>query len=583
MARVHEAEDLRLGRRVAVKILLPQFTTDADFLRRFQQEARLAASLSHPNVVGVYDVGQDGLSNYIVMELVDGQSLKEKIQKDGQLPVAEAIRIALEVCAALTAAHAHNLIHRDIKPQNILLTESGQVKVADFGIARRTSSSTITQTGTVLGSVHYLSPEQATGQEAGPRADLYALGVTLFEMLTARLPFDAENPVAVAMQHVQSAPPLPRQFNRSVPPALEAIVLRLLAKHPAERFPDAAAVAEALRGILGHASGSTRVMRPVAAPSAPPPEATAVTQPATGISRTRVMPVTAAPASVTTLSAAPPPAKRPARSGRRSVLIGTGFGAAGALAIVVILLLLASGGSPNLGGVAGPAATPTRTLTSTPRPAATHKPSVTRTATKVVHRATKTPSETPGPSMTPTPKLYWTATASARFTPTLTPVPPTPTVTDTTIPSSTRTFTVTPTATDTATISPTPTSTLTATPTLPPTFTPTYTPSPYPTALPTWTVTPVPSSTFAPAPTLPPTATLEPPTVVVISPTVWLPTPEPDTTPGVTPESGTPVLESPTPIGCPVPTASAGSTTPGPDVTPNGSPGAAGPTATFVG
>ena len=271
MGRVHEAEDLRLGRHVAIKVLLSQLTTDPDFLRRFEQEGRLAASLSHPNVVGVYDVGQDGQLHYIVMELVDGQTLKEAIGKTTPLPVPEAIRIAVEVCAALSAAHARGLIHRDIKPQNILLTADGQVKVADFGIARRTTATAATQTGTVLGSVHYLSPEQARGLDAGPPADLYALGITLFEMLTGRLPFTADNPIAVAMQQVQSQPPLPRQFNRSIPPALEAIILKLLAKNPAERYPDAASLTVALRGVLSQAGGATRVARPVAPQPQPPP------------------------------------------------------------------------------------------------------------------------------------------------------------------------------------------------------------------------------------------------------------------------------------------------------------------------
>ena len=526
MARVHEAEDLRLGRRVAIKILLPQFTADDDFLRRFQLEARLAASLSHPNVVGVFDVGQDGSSYYIVMELVDGQSLKERIQKNGPLPVAEALRIALEVCAALSAAHAHNLIHRDIKPQNILLTADGQVKVADFGIARRTSSSTMTQTGTVLGSVHYLAPEQATGQEAGPRADLYALGVTLFEMLTGRLPFDAENPVAVAMQHVQSAPPLPRQFNRSIPPALEAVVLRLLAKNPAERYPDAMAVADALRGILGHATGNTRVMSPVAPPEDAKPAPSPGQQTAPLGTHTRIMPVTAAPQTVTVLPADTGSAGStpPRRSGRRSVLIGAGFGTIGALAIVVVLLLLASGGSPSFGGVASVASTPTVTQTTPPSPTASHTQAPSPTSTRIVPRATRTSTWTPAPTSTPSPIIYWTATASARFTPTWTPVPPTPTVTDSPIPTLTRTPTATPTQTDTPTVTTTPT--FTSTPTA--TATPPDTSTPLPTAPPTWTVTPLPTDTPSalPTATLPlPTATLPLPTATLPLPTATLPLP----------------------------------------------------------
>ncbi len=585
MARVHEAEDLRLGRRVAVKILLPQFTADADFLRRFQLEARLAASLSHPNVVGVYDVGQDGSSYFIVMELVDGQSLKERIEKGGPLPVAEAVRIALEVCAALSAAHAHNLIHRDIKPQNILLTEGGQVKVADFGIARRTSSSTMTQTGTVLGSVHYLAPEQATGQEAGPRADLYALGVTLFEMLTARLPFDAENPVAVAMQHVQSAPPHPRQFNRAIPPMLEAVVLRLLAKNPAERYADASAVAEALRSIIGHASGSTRVMRAVEPPVAQPAPAAVEPAPSgstsAGPSRTRIMPVTAAPQTVNVLPAGATPANAPRahRGGGRSALIGAGFGTVGALAIVVVLTLVASGGSPSLGGAPGVAQTPTRTSTPLPRPTATRRPTATATPTRTVAKATKTLTETPVATLTSTPILYFTATASAQFTPTMTPVPPTATVTDTPIPTLTRTPTATPSDTDTATVTPTPTSTSTATASA----TPSHTSTPVPTLPPTRTATPRPSDTpsFSPTDTPVPataTATTEPPTSTPVAPTdTPSPTAEivrlPSATPTApsSPEADTPTptvgLESdtPTPVESPAfgtATPSGGSPTP---------------------
>jgi predicted Ser/Thr protein kinase len=546
MARVHEAEDLRLGRRVAVKILLRQFTADAEFLRRFEQEARLAASLSHPNIVGVYDVGQDGVNHYIVMELVDGRTLKDAIKQSAPLPIPEAVRIALEVCAALSAAHGRNLIHRDIKPQNILLTSSSQVKVVDFGIARRTSSQTLTQTGTVLGSVHYLSPEQATGQEAGPRADLYSLGVTLFEMVTGRLPFDAENPVAVAMQHVQSAPPLPRQFNRSIPPALETLILRLLAKNPAERFADAGAVAEALRAVLSQASGHTRVIsRPV--PQAVPPVAAATAAPALA-SRTRVMPVTAAP-----LVPPPPvPVRARPRGGRRSVLIGIAFGGALGIVVLVVLALLGSGGSLGFGGgsAATPTALPSPTVTSQPSPTHRPRPSATARSIVVATKATSTPTR---PTDTATVNLLPTATAGAAFTATDTPVPPTPSATDTPFP--TRTFTATPTATASSTPSDTP--------------------------VPTDTFTPLPTATPSPSDTatlVPPTATQLPPTPV---PSVVVPATSPTGARSATPARSPLPSPNATPVGSPLPS---------PDATPAGSPPPdlsttplAGPTATFVG
>ncbi|HWE64772.1 MAG TPA: protein kinase, partial [Chloroflexota bacterium] len=413
MARVYEAEDLRLGRRVAVKVLLPQFTNDPEFLRRFEQEARLAASLSHPNVVGVFDVGQEGQLHYIVMELVDGQTLKDAITTTRPFPVAEALRIAIEVCAALSAAHARGMVHRDIKPQNILLTADGQVKVADFGIARRGANTALTQTGTVLGSVHYLSPEQARGQEAGPRSDLYSLGVTLFEMLTGRLPFNAENPIAIAMQHVQNAPPLPRQFNRAIPPALEALILRLMAKNPNDRFADAASVIAALRGVMGQAGGSTRVARPAAQPGSqgggvtPPPSPPA----------TRVMPPTpqppqrptsgaraatgfAAPVTAprTQVATAPAVARRPP-SGRRTILAGVIVGGVAALLLVLVLAVLSTGG--NLPGFLG-SETATPALTATPVPP-TPRPTSTPVPVVVVPHASHTPTATPRPTHTRVP------------------------------------------------------------------------------------------------------------------------------------------------------------------------------------
>jgi predicted Ser/Thr protein kinase len=559
MARVHEAEDTRLGRRVAIKVLLSQYTRDADFLRRFELEARLAASLSHPNVVGVYDVGQDGSSYFIVMELVDGQTLKEAIHAGSPMPVQEALRIALEVCAALSAAHARGLIHRDIKPQNILLTSGGQVKVADFGIARRTNSTTVTQTGTVLGSVHYLSPEQARGQEAGPRADLYALGVTIFEMVTGRLPFDAENPVAVAMQHVQSAPPLPRQFNRSIPPALEGVILRLLAKNPVERFGDANMVAEALRAILGQAAGNTRAARPAGSTLAlATPPATSATPPLQD--RTRRMPPAAgsAPALAAFVHApAVAPVARPVPKGRRSILVGGALGTVIALILILILTVIGSGGTNPFSGAASiDASTPLPTFTATARPAKTPRAAVSPTVRGGKHPVIATITPTGFPAPTHLPGYLATATASAKFTSTNTPVPPTATIADTAtpIPSPSRTFTPlptdSPTPADTATETPRPTATPTQSPTAVNTATlPPDTPTELP---PTSTVAPA-TPTFVPDTATPPAATptTAPNTAVPTFAPTLVPTVAPSDTPTFVPTSAPTFAPSSTPTFLP--------------------------------
>ena len=247
MAIVWRAVDERLGRPVAIKVLREQFASDAELVERFRREAQAAASLSHPNVVQIFDVGRDGGRPFIVMELVDGLSLKELLRRHGRLSPPAAVAVAVGVARALAHAHRHGVVHRDIKPHNILLTTEGLVKVADFGIARAASATLLTQAGTVLGSVHYFSPEQARGQAIGPASDLYSLGVVLYEMLTGRLPFTADSPIAVALQHVQEAPPPPRRLRPEVSAALERCVLHLLAKEPGQRPPSAEAAAEELR------------------------------------------------------------------------------------------------------------------------------------------------------------------------------------------------------------------------------------------------------------------------------------------------------------------------------------------------
>ncbi|HLT58791.1 MAG TPA: Stk1 family PASTA domain-containing Ser/Thr kinase [Limnochordales bacterium] len=246
MAVVYRALDIVLHRPVAIKCLRPQFASDPEFRQRFIQEAQAAASLSHPNVVNIFDVGRAGDVHYIVLEYVQGRNLKEILREEGRLSPRRAAHIARAVARALEAAHRRQLIHRDIKPHNILITPEGRVKVTDFGIARAASTATLTQTGTVIGSVHYFSPEQARGEAVGPASDLYSLGVVLYEMLTGTVPFVGESPIAVAIKHVQEEPVPPRRHVPTIPVWLERVVLKALAKDPAQRYASAEEMAQDL-------------------------------------------------------------------------------------------------------------------------------------------------------------------------------------------------------------------------------------------------------------------------------------------------------------------------------------------------
>ncbi len=269
MAMVYRARRLGDGQVVALKVLREQYAADAEFVERFQREARSVASLTHPNMVQVYESGEADGVHFIAMEFVEGQDLKRYIREHGPLRVAEAVRIAVAVCEVLDYAHRRGIIHRDIKPQNILLRRDGTVKVTDFGIARALSSVTITQTGTVLGSVQYLSPEQARGQPVGRAADIYALCIVLFEMLTGQLPFEGDSPIAIAMAHVHDVPPAPTRLNAEISPALEGVIMRGLAKQPQHRYASAADLATDLLGQTSFWSEgprrreeeATRVMR----------------------------------------------------------------------------------------------------------------------------------------------------------------------------------------------------------------------------------------------------------------------------------------------------------------------------------
>ncbi|HIU63866.1 MAG TPA: Stk1 family PASTA domain-containing Ser/Thr kinase [Candidatus Avacidaminococcus intestinavium] len=239
MAEVYKAFDTLLNRDVAVKLLRPQYTDDAGFISRFKQEAQSAARLIHPNIVNIYDVGLDGELHYIVMEYVKGRTLKDLIAEEGPLDPFTAVIIAHGIASALKHAHANGIIHCDIKPHNILLDESNNPKVTDFGIARAISTATITYTSAVVGSVHYLSPEQVRGEKVSAQSDIYSLGILLFEMLTGQLPYNGDTPVAVALMHVQERMPLLREIKSDLPLILEKIVAKALCKDKSERYHDA--------------------------------------------------------------------------------------------------------------------------------------------------------------------------------------------------------------------------------------------------------------------------------------------------------------------------------------------------------
>ena len=232
MAEVYKAHDRLLARPVAVKILHEAYRSDMEFIERFHREAKSAARLSHPNIVSIYDVGVSGNDHFIVMEYVQSSTLKKKIQDEGPLSLLTAVSIAKDIASGLTHAHANNIVHCDIKPHNILMTADGRAKITDFGIARAVTESTLTYGGSVIGSVHYFSPEQARGGSITPKSDVYSLGIVLYEMLTNRLPFTGENPVAIAMKHVEEEAISPSRYRPQIPPMLEAIVCRTMSKSP---------------------------------------------------------------------------------------------------------------------------------------------------------------------------------------------------------------------------------------------------------------------------------------------------------------------------------------------------------------
>ena len=240
MANVYLAQCRLLNRPVAVKVLKNEFVNDIEFLERFKKEAQAAAAITSQNIVSVYDVGHEGDTHYIVMEYVEGQTLKEYIDENGMLSWQETVEYAIQICSALDKAHKNNIVHRDIKPQNIIITNDGILKVTDFGIARASSNDTLNVGESTMGSVHYFSPEQARGGYTDAKSDIYSLGVVMYEMVTGILPFTGETPIAIAIKHMQQKPISPKEFNISVPLAVEAIILKAMSKEQSLRYQTAA-------------------------------------------------------------------------------------------------------------------------------------------------------------------------------------------------------------------------------------------------------------------------------------------------------------------------------------------------------
>src|SRR4051794_3222543 len=270
MSTVYRAFDVTLERRVAIKLMHREIASDSDQLERFRREARSVAQLSHPHIVGVIDVGEDDGRPYIVFEYVEGETLKDRIRRMGSLPIDEAVAYAIEIARALGAAHARGIVHRDIKPQNVLIDEEGTAKVTDFGIARSLDDEGLTADGRVLGTTDYVSPEQALGHDVNGQSDLYSLGVVLYEMLTGDVPFHGENQVAVAMKHVREDLPDVQRLRPEVSAATAALLDRMTDQDPEHRSPDDGALIADLEEVLalegartGHATGEApAVLRP---------------------------------------------------------------------------------------------------------------------------------------------------------------------------------------------------------------------------------------------------------------------------------------------------------------------------------
>jgi serine/threonine-protein kinase len=395
MAEVYEGRDRLLARQVAIKVPLPQYAHDPAFQQRFRREAQAAASLSNPGVVAVYDTGMQNGTPFIVMEFVGGHTLKETLLAEGPLAPERAAQIAAEVCSALAAAHARGLVHRDVKPPNVMLTPSGRVKLMDLGIARADTAESATQTGAhtaMIGTALYLSPEQAQGQPVDPRSDLYSLGCCLYEMLTGSVPFRGATPVAILYRHVREDPAPPRLLNPDVPPALEAVCLKALAKRPEDRYQTAVE----LREDLLRARAGGRVQAGAAgAPPATAAMATTVLPPLAGADPTAVYGRTVTADRAARHAAAAPPR----RQHRWLVWVLVPLGV---VALTVGAALLAS----KLVGEPPPAAAPVTIPVQTTEPQAPTTLIATSTSeglTTVTTPPTTAPPTTAEPSTTLSP------------------------------------------------------------------------------------------------------------------------------------------------------------------------------------
>lgn len=327
MARVYLGHDRLLDRQVAVKVLSEPYASDPQFVERFRREASAAAGLNHPNIVAVYDRGEADGSYYIVMEYLSGPDLKQVIRRRSPLGPLQSIDYAQQILAALGAAHRRDVVHRDVKPQNVLVAEDGHLKVTDFGIALAGAQADLTEAGSVIGTAQYLSPEQARGDDVTAASDCYSVGIVLYEMLTGQVPFDGDRPVAVAMKQISDEPAPLRQVEPSVPPELEAVVLRALAKRPSERYRTADELSRALSDARSAIDGSGAPTS-VLAGLGPPTDETQVMEPVTG--PTRVAP--------------PPPPEEPPAERRRWPWIVGGLVLLAAIAAAAFLLLGGGGG-----------------------------------------------------------------------------------------------------------------------------------------------------------------------------------------------------------------------------------------------